>query len=85
MFCLGITVLTFNIYFPFHKCLCKFLYQRYASLMLSWDCSHFSLSLEELTFFISAIQSGYLGEKLTQVGGRQNLPVTELRNRERVI
>ena len=53
--------------------------------MLSWDCSHFSLSLEELTFFISAIQPGYLGVKLTQVGGRQNLPVTELRSRERVI
>ena len=53
--------------------------------MLSWDCSHFSLSLEELTFFISAIQSGYLGKKLTQVGGRQNLPVIERRSRERVI
>ena len=53
--------------------------------MLSWDCSHFSLSLKELTFFISAIQPGYLGVKLTQMGGRQNLPVTELRSRERVI
>ena len=53
--------------------------------MLSWDCSHFSLSLEELKRFISTIQPGYLCEKLTQVGGRQNPPVTELRSRERVI
>lgn len=55
------------------------------SYMLSWDCSHFSLSLEELKRFISTIQPGYLCEKLTQVGGRQNPPVTELRSRERVI